>query len=74
MIGGMKFLEHLAVLFFKRLSTSTGAQSRLQRGTTRNQVPAAAGKLPVERLREQPLALLLVVLLPALRSALRPGL
>jgi hypothetical protein len=51
-----------------------GARSKLQRGTTKNQVHAAAGKLLVERLREQPLVLLLVVLLPALGSALRPGL
>jgi hypothetical protein len=32
------------------------------------------GRLPVERLQDHWLALLLVVLLPGLQSALRPGL
>ena len=47
---------------------------RLRRETTSKQVPAVAARLPVERLLEHSLALLLVVLLPGLRSALQPGL
>jgi hypothetical protein len=46
----------------------------LRRETTSKQVPAVAARLPVERLQEHSLGLLLVVLLLGLRSALRPGL